>query len=168
MWKYLGAVYFSNRAGNVCIFLKTGLLKKNIKVWYLPSGNILSILLGPTQAANWQKGVSKGSDCSNQMNVHILKLGVIYSLFSKICKPMMDSADAKGQSNKMCSQLSVSFVDWYHFFVYRTALMLAALGRHTDCVHILLEKGAKADAADKKGFTALHRAVSIIADLMLF
>lgn len=39
--------------------------------------------------------------------------------------------------------------------------MLAVLGRHTDCVHILLEKGAKADAADKKGFTALHRAVSI-------
>lgn len=41
--------------------------------------------------------------------------------------------------------------------------MLAALGRHTDCVHILLEKGAKADAADKKGFTALHRAVSVFA-----
>lgn len=38
--------------------------------------------------------------------------------------------------------------------------MLAALGRHTDCVHILLEKGATADAADKKGFTAFHRAVS--------
>lgn len=47
------------------------------------------------------------------------------------------------------------------FVVYRTALMLAALGRHTDCVHILLEKGANADAADKKGFTALHRAVSL-------
>ena len=41
--------------------------------------------------------------------------------------------------------------------------MLAALGRHTDCVHILLEKGANADAADKKGFTALHRAVSVFA-----
>ncbi|KAM8917822.1 serine/threonine-protein phosphatase 6 regulatory ankyrin repeat subunit C isoform 2-T2 [Spinachia spinachia] len=40
----------------------------------------------------------------------------------------------------------------------QTALMLAALGRHTDCVHILLEKGAEADAADRKGFTALHRA----------
>ena len=49
------------------------------------------------------------------------------------------------------------------FVVYRTALMLAALGRHTDCVHILLEKGANADAADKKGFTALHRAVSLFA-----
>lgn len=49
------------------------------------------------------------------------------------------------------------------FVVYRTALMLAALGRHTDCVHILLEKGANADAADKKGFTALHRAVSVFA-----
>uniref|UniRef100_A0A671YG43 Ankyrin repeat domain 52 n=1 Tax=Sparus aurata TaxID=8175 RepID=A0A671YG43_SPAAU len=47
------------------------------------------------------------------------------------------------------------------FVVYRTALMLAALGRHTDCVHILLEKGANADAADKKGFTALHRAAML-------
>uniref|UniRef100_A0A665UFP3 Serine/threonine-protein phosphatase 6 regulatory ankyrin repeat subunit C-like n=1 Tax=Echeneis naucrates TaxID=173247 RepID=A0A665UFP3_ECHNA len=44
-------------------------------------------------------------------------------------------------------------------FVCRTPLMLAALGSHTDCVHILLEKGANADAADKKGFTALHRAM---------
>uniref|UniRef100_A0A671YLX3 Ankyrin repeat domain 52 n=1 Tax=Sparus aurata TaxID=8175 RepID=A0A671YLX3_SPAAU len=43
----------------------------------------------------------------------------------------------------------------------QTALMLAALGRHTDCVHILLEKGANADAADKKGFTALHRAAML-------
>lgn len=42
----------------------------------------------------------------------------------------------------------------------RTALILAALGRHTDCVHILLEKNANPDAADKQGFTALHRAVS--------
>lgn len=49
------------------------------------------------------------------------------------------------------------------FVTCRTALMLAALGCHTDCVHILLEKGAKADAADKKGFTALHRAVSVFA-----
>ncbi|KAJ3602376.1 hypothetical protein NHX12_030132 [Muraenolepis orangiensis] len=40
----------------------------------------------------------------------------------------------------------------------QTALMLAALGSHTDCVHILLEKGAAADTADKKGCTALHRA----------
>lgn len=47
------------------------------------------------------------------------------------------------------------------FVVCRTALMLAVLGHHTDCVHILLEKGAKADAADKKGFTALHRAVRL-------
>lgn len=49
--------------------------------------------------------------------------------------------------------------------------MLAALGSHTDCVHILLEKGAKADAADKKGFTALHRAVcvfSYVENLWLF
>ncbi|CAL8356193.1 unnamed protein product [Gadus morhua 'NCC'] len=40
----------------------------------------------------------------------------------------------------------------------QTALMLAALGSHTDCVHILLEKGAAANSADKKGCTALHRA----------
>ena len=39
--------------------------------------------------------------------------------------------------------------------------MLAALGCHTDCVHILLEKNANADAADKQGFTALHRVVSV-------
>lgn len=44
--------------------------------------------------------------------------------------------------------------------------MLAALGRHTDCVHILLEKGAKPDTADIKGFTALHRAVRVSAALM--
>ncbi|XP_047439714.1 serine/threonine-protein phosphatase 6 regulatory ankyrin repeat subunit C-like [Mugil cephalus] len=43
----------------------------------------------------------------------------------------------------------------------QTALMLAALGRHTDCVHVLLEKKAKADAADKQGFTALHRAAML-------
>uniref|UniRef100_A0A8D3EDL5 Ankyrin repeat domain 52 n=1 Tax=Scophthalmus maximus TaxID=52904 RepID=A0A8D3EDL5_SCOMX len=42
-----------------------------------------------------------------------------------------------------------------------SALMLATLGRHTDCVHILLEKGANADAADIKGFTALHRAAML-------
>uniref|UniRef100_A0A6Q2XQ92 Ankyrin repeat domain 52 n=1 Tax=Esox lucius TaxID=8010 RepID=A0A6Q2XQ92_ESOLU len=40
----------------------------------------------------------------------------------------------------------------------QTALMLAALGSHTDCVHILLEKGAGADTADRRGRTALHRA----------
>lgn len=43
--------------------------------------------------------------------------------------------------------------------------MLAALARHTDCVHILLEKGAKVDAADNKGFTALHRAVSLFVHM---
>uniref|UniRef100_A0A8C7LQY2 Ankyrin repeat domain 52 n=1 Tax=Oncorhynchus mykiss TaxID=8022 RepID=A0A8C7LQY2_ONCMY len=45
--------------------------------------------------------------------------------------------------------------------VCRTALMLAALGSHTDCVHILLEKGAGADTADKRGRTALHRAAAM-------
>lgn len=39
--------------------------------------------------------------------------------------------------------------------------MLAALECHTDCVYILLEKGAKVDAADNHGFTSLHRAVSV-------
>uniref|UniRef100_A0A3Q2QDF2 Ankyrin repeat domain 52 n=1 Tax=Fundulus heteroclitus TaxID=8078 RepID=A0A3Q2QDF2_FUNHE len=43
----------------------------------------------------------------------------------------------------------------------QTALILAALGRHTDCVHILLEKNANPDAADKQGFTALHRAAML-------
>uniref|UniRef100_A0A672JKQ9 Serine/threonine-protein phosphatase 6 regulatory ankyrin repeat subunit C-like n=1 Tax=Salarias fasciatus TaxID=181472 RepID=A0A672JKQ9_SALFA len=43
----------------------------------------------------------------------------------------------------------------------QTALMLAALGLHTDCVHILLEKKAQADAGDKQGFTALHRAAML-------
>uniref|UniRef100_A0A673YDF4 Ankyrin repeat domain 52 n=1 Tax=Salmo trutta TaxID=8032 RepID=A0A673YDF4_SALTR len=43
----------------------------------------------------------------------------------------------------------------------QTALMLAALGSHTDCVHILLEKGAGADTADKRGRTALHRAAAM-------
>ncbi|XP_043978158.1 serine/threonine-protein phosphatase 6 regulatory ankyrin repeat subunit C-like isoform X2 [Gambusia affinis] len=43
----------------------------------------------------------------------------------------------------------------------QTALILAALGRHTDCVHILLEKNANPDAADKRGFTAMHRAAML-------
>lgn len=42
----------------------------------------------------------------------------------------------------------------------RTPLMLAVLGGHTDCVHLLLEKGAWPDAKDKGGSTALHRGVS--------
>ncbi|MEQ2230180.1 hypothetical protein ILYODFUR_026573, partial [Ilyodon furcidens] len=46
----------------------------------------------------------------------------------------------------------------------QTALILAALGRHTDCVHILLEKNANPDAADKQGFTALHRAAMLGSD----
>ena len=39
--------------------------------------------------------------------------------------------------------------------------MLAVLGSHTDCVHLLLEKGATADAGDKRGRTALHRGVRV-------
>lgn len=46
--------------------------------------------------------------------------------------------------------------------------MLAALGRHTDCVHILLEKGANADTVDKNGFTALHRAVCELCSVAVF
>lgn len=42
---------------------------------------------------------------------------------------------------------------------FRTPLMLAVLGGHTDCVHFLLEKGALPDAKDKRGSTALHRGV---------
>uniref|UniRef100_A0A8C3JR70 Ankyrin repeat domain 52 n=1 Tax=Calidris pygmaea TaxID=425635 RepID=A0A8C3JR70_9CHAR len=39
----------------------------------------------------------------------------------------------------------------------RTPLMLAIMNGHVDCVHLLLEKGSTADAADKRGRTALHR-----------
>lgn len=42
---------------------------------------------------------------------------------------------------------------------FRSPLMLAVLGGHTDCVHFLLEKGALPDAKDKRGSTALHRGV---------
>lgn len=42
---------------------------------------------------------------------------------------------------------------------FRTPLMLAVLGGHTDCAHFLLEKGALPDAKDKRGSTALHRGV---------
>lgn len=42
----------------------------------------------------------------------------------------------------------------------RTPLMLSVLGGHTDCVVLLLERGACPDARDRKGRTALHRAVS--------
>lgn len=38
--------------------------------------------------------------------------------------------------------------------------MLAIMNGHVDCVHLLLEKGSTADAADKRGRTALHRGVS--------
>uniref|UniRef100_A0A8C8BKK8 Ankyrin repeat domain 52 n=1 Tax=Otus sunia TaxID=257818 RepID=A0A8C8BKK8_9STRI len=42
-------------------------------------------------------------------------------------------------------------------FPPRTPLMLAIMNGHVDCVHLLLEKGSTADAADKRGRTALHR-----------
>lgn len=38
--------------------------------------------------------------------------------------------------------------------------MLAIMNGHVDCVHLLLEKGSTADAADLWGRTALHRGVS--------
>ncbi|KAL0157932.1 hypothetical protein M9458_046008, partial [Cirrhinus mrigala] len=38
-----------------------------------------------------------------------------------------------------------------------TPLMLAVLGGHTDCVHLLLERGACPDIRDRRGRTALHR-----------
>uniref|UniRef100_A0A674H456 Uncharacterized protein n=1 Tax=Taeniopygia guttata TaxID=59729 RepID=A0A674H456_TAEGU len=38
-----------------------------------------------------------------------------------------------------------------------TPLMLAIMNGHVDCVHLLLDKGSTADAADKRGRTALHR-----------
>ena len=39
--------------------------------------------------------------------------------------------------------------------------MLAALGSHTESVHLLLERGATPDIGDKWSRTALHRAVSL-------
>ncbi|KAM7028332.1 LOW QUALITY PROTEIN: serine/threonine-protein phosphatase 6 regulatory ankyrin repeat subunit C-like, partial [Acridotheres tristis] len=39
----------------------------------------------------------------------------------------------------------------------RTPLMLAIMNGHVDCVHLLLDKGSAADAADARGRTALHR-----------
>uniref|UniRef100_A0A8C7Q8H9 Ankyrin repeat domain 52 n=1 Tax=Oncorhynchus mykiss TaxID=8022 RepID=A0A8C7Q8H9_ONCMY len=44
------------------------------------------------------------------------------------------------------------------FSVFSVTCSSLSLGSHTDCVHILLEKGAGVDAADKRGRTALHRA----------
>lgn len=57
--------------------------------------------------------------------------------------------------------ISEHIVKKEHVFsaVFRTPLMLAVLGGHTDCVHYLLEKGALPDAKDKRGSTALHRGV---------
>lgn len=43
----------------------------------------------------------------------------------------------------------------------RTPLMLSVLNGHTDCVYLLLNKGANVDAKDKWGRTALHRGVSV-------
>uniref|UniRef100_W5L4P0 Ankyrin repeat domain 52 n=1 Tax=Astyanax mexicanus TaxID=7994 RepID=W5L4P0_ASTMX len=40
-------------------------------------------------------------------------------------------------------------------------LMLATLGSHVDCVHMLLERGSKPDTGDKWSRTALHRAAVV-------
>lgn len=47
------------------------------------------------------------------------------------------------------------------WFACRTPLMLATLGGHVDCVHMLLERGSKPDAGDRRSRNALHRAVSV-------
>lgn len=39
--------------------------------------------------------------------------------------------------------------------------MLATLGGHIVCVHMLLERGSKSDTGDRRNHTALHYAVSI-------
>ncbi len=39
--------------------------------------------------------------------------------------------------------------------------MLATLGSHIDCVHMLLERGSNPDTGDRRSHTALHRAVSL-------
>ncbi|XP_051532559.1 serine/threonine-protein phosphatase 6 regulatory ankyrin repeat subunit C-like isoform X2 [Myxocyprinus asiaticus] len=43
----------------------------------------------------------------------------------------------------------------------QTPLMLATLGCHIDCVHMLLERGSNPDTGDKRRCTALHRAAVI-------
>uniref|UniRef100_A0A8C8IR10 Ankyrin repeat domain 52 n=1 Tax=Oncorhynchus tshawytscha TaxID=74940 RepID=A0A8C8IR10_ONCTS len=68
-------------------------------------------------------------------------------------------AASNGQTD--CLLMLCSLFNLVCVRVCRTALMLAALGSHTDCVHILLEKGAGADTADKRGRTALHRAAAM-------
>lgn len=50
----------------------------------------------------------------------------------------------------------------------RTPLMLAIMNGHVDCVHLLLEKGSTADAADLRGRTALHRGVRRLLGVRLF
>lgn len=45
--------------------------------------------------------------------------------------------------------------------------MLAIMNGHVDCVHLLLEKGSTADAADLRGRTALHRGVSGLLGIRL-
>lgn len=44
--------------------------------------------------------------------------------------------------------------------------MLATLGSHIDCVHMLLERGSNPDTGDRRSRTALHRAVSICSVCM--
>uniref|UniRef100_A0A673H6X5 Serine/threonine-protein phosphatase 6 regulatory ankyrin repeat subunit C-like n=1 Tax=Sinocyclocheilus rhinocerous TaxID=307959 RepID=A0A673H6X5_9TELE len=44
----------------------------------------------------------------------------------------------------------------------QTPLMLATLGSHIDCVHMLLERGSNPDTGDRRSRTALHRAVSLL------
>ncbi|KAI2644762.1 Serine/threonine-protein phosphatase 6 regulatory ankyrin repeat subunit C [Labeo rohita] len=43
--------------------------------------------------------------------------------------------------------------------ICRTPLMLATLGSHIDCVHMLLERGSNPDTGDRRSRTALHRAL---------
>uniref|UniRef100_A0A8C2CNW8 Ankyrin repeat domain 52 n=1 Tax=Cyprinus carpio TaxID=7962 RepID=A0A8C2CNW8_CYPCA len=45
--------------------------------------------------------------------------------------------------------------------ICRTPLMLATLGSHTDCVHMLLERGSNPDTGDRRSRTALHRAAVV-------
>lgn len=47
----------------------------------------------------------------------------------------------------------------YFHTVFRTALMLAVLNGHTECVYSLLSQGASVENQDRWGRTALHRGV---------
>uniref|UniRef100_A0A8C2ZSI4 Ankyrin repeat domain 52 n=1 Tax=Cyclopterus lumpus TaxID=8103 RepID=A0A8C2ZSI4_CYCLU len=100
-------------------------------------------------------------DMEGRTALHLVLLKHQASYTLKEHKHKQTALHAAGACVCVCFYFLFYIAKYYEFASegFTISLMLAALGRHTDCVHILLEKGAKADAADKKGFTALHRAI---------